>query len=67
MTTDNFVTNANKYFDHFLKHWRFYVGFFLFMVAELLLFGSAEGVQKWQSIAYTTIPNFLLTLGFVFL
>ena len=46
-------------------HWRLYAGAGLFVLSELLLFGSAEGVQKWQWIEIGSIPNALLTAGFI--
>ena len=51
----------------FFKHWRFWTGVCLFIVTELVLFGAAEGIQKWQWIAAGTVPNLLLTLGYIFL
>ena len=46
-------------------HWRPWLGCALFIAAELILFGASEGAQKWQWIEAGTVPNVLLTLGFV--
>lgn len=51
----------------YFKHWRVYVGLTLLLASEFMLFGSAEGIQKWQSILWGSIPNVLLTVGFIFL
>ncbi|HKM65250.1 MAG TPA: hypothetical protein VJY39_22450 [Acidisphaera sp.] len=46
-----------------LQRW---AGIALFIAAELILFGAAEGPQKWQWIMAGSVPNALLALGFVF-
>jgi hypothetical protein len=51
----------------FLKHWRALTGLGLFILAELMLFGAAEGPQKWQWIMAGSVPDFLLAAGFIFL
>ena len=47
-----------------LKHWRLYAAIALFVASELLLFGAAEGAQKWAWIEAGSVPNGLLMLGF---
>ena len=47
--------------------WRWKVGGALLIASALLLFGAAEGPQKWQWIIAGLIPDALLTVGFVFL
>jgi hypothetical protein len=46
---------------------RAWTGVVLMIVAELTLFGAAEGPEKWQWIMVGTVPDALLTLGFIFL
>jgi len=48
-------------------HIRAWTGVALFIAAELILFGAAEGPQKWDWILAGTVPITLLTLGFIFL
>lgn len=42
-------------------------GVTLLILAELLLFGAAEGPQKWQWILWGSVPDVALTIGFVVL
>lgn len=42
-------------------------GAVLFLATEFALFGAAEGPGKWQWIEAGTVPNLLLTVGFVVL
>jgi hypothetical protein len=48
-----------------IKRWRLWTGVGLFIVSELLLCAAAEGLEKWTSIFYASIPNVFLTIGFI--
>lgn len=47
-----------------IKPWRLAAGVTLFLLSELVLFGAAEGFNKWSWIKAGTVPNLLLALGF---
>ena len=49
-----------------LRHRRAWAGVILLALSSLILFGAAEGPQKWQWIEAGLVPNLLLTLGFIF-
>lgn len=49
-----------------MHHVRLTCGVVLFLASELMLFGAAEGMQKWTWIEAGTIPNALLAIGFCF-
>ena len=49
-----------------LRRRRAWAGAILLTLSSLILFGAAEGPQKWQWIEAGLVPNVLLTLGFVF-
>jgi hypothetical protein len=52
---------------HFRDHWRGYVQFAVFIGAELVLFGAAEGPQKLHFMLYGTVANCMTAAAFKWL
>jgi hypothetical protein len=49
-----------------INNWRLWSALFLLVLTELVLFGAAEGAQKWAWIEVGTIPNVILAFGYIF-
>ena len=53
--------------SHFIRYWRGYTRAVVFIVAELVLAGAAEGPQKLQFMEYGTVAIGVVAMAFRYL